>query len=337
MAKVATPKTTSRHAPKTSIGLSLLIAALLVIVGTISFLYADGLTTLYQYWAALATPHVQLEITPQATNIAADSPDPIFIDIQLKNTEGQLLDGSNIKLTTVSGQATIDPATMSPADVSQRFWLQAPDQPQTIILAFSYKYLIKNLIIEVFDPAPPAKATITAPLTDTLLTTATPIVSGDAPDNTQIEIYADDLLNTTTEVKDNHFSVNTIALRSGKHKIFAVVVNQYGIRSPASASVTIDIRTPNPEIDLTNLRINPNPVKVSESFQIFVPISSHTQAVQLMIDGRPYPLFDTNNSGVFSGVIPSPHYPGIYRLSLVVTTAGGENILTEKVASLQVN
>jgi len=324
--------------PQTSLGWSLLIALLLVIVGTISFIYADGLTILYRSWLSLTTPHIQLEIKPESTIIPADGNTQIYIDIQLKNPKDQLLDGTDIIVAILSGQADITKAEKPPADVSKRIFLRAPNQPQVITLSFTYKHLIKNLAIDVFDPNPPAPPTITAPTNGTNFTTATPTITGAAANDNKIEIYADGVLNTTTGITNGSWSASLqTPLKSGKHKIFVVTINKYNVRSIASPTITIDVQTPNPEIDLLNLRIKPNPTKAGTTFQIFVPISSNTKAVQLLMDNNQYPLQDTNSSSIFSGVIPAPKNPGLYRLSLIITTDSGENILAEKVASIQVN
>lgn len=338
MPKSITTKTQPPRLPKIKVGWSGLAAILLVILGTISFIYADGLTVLYHTWFNLTTPHLQLEIKPQSTIIPADSSAQIYIDLQLTNKKGQLLDGAEINVATTSGQADITKADPPPANVSKRIFLRAPNQPQVVTLLFTYKYLTEKLAIDVYDPTPPLAPVIKAPAPGTVFTTATPMIVGEAPDNQKVEIYADGILNTTTEVKDGGFSTNLqTALQRGKHKIAAATINKYNVRSRFTPTITIDIQTPDPEIDLTNMRIKPNPVKSDSTFQIFVPISSNTQAVQLIIDGLQYPLQDSNKSSVFSGVIPAPKNPGFYRLSLMITTDSGENILAEKVASIQVN
>ena len=324
--------------PKPSLGLSLIIALLLVVVGTISFVYADGVTVLYRTWLSLVTPHIQFEIKPEKTIIPAGSNQQIYIDIQLKNSKGQLLDGSHIIVAILSGQAELTPSEKTPADVSKRLILQAPAQPQTISLSFTYKHLSKTLVIDAYDATPPAAPTIKTPADGTNFTTATPNISGSAPADQAVEIYADGILNTTTETKDGVYTVNLQkALKRGAHRLYAVTLNKYSIRSIASPAITINIQTPDPEIDLTNLRLRPNPVGAGTTFQIFVPISSNTKAVQLVLDTSQYPLQDSSKSSVFSGVIPAPKNPGVYRLSLLITTEDGENILAEKVASLQVN
>lgn len=325
--------------PKHRLGFSLVAAVLLVIVGTISFVYADGLIILYRSWVALTTPRLQFEIQPEKTTLPADGTTQIYIDARLKNSQGQLLDGSDITVTIISGQTDITKVDPPPADVSRRILLRAPDQPQIITLSFVYKHLVKNLAIDIFDPTPPTAPVIKAPANGTSFTTATPVFAGEAPINTKVAIYADANFNTALEVTAaGTFSGPLQApLQRGKHRIHAVTINKYNIQSGVSPSLVIDVQTPDPEIDLTNLRIKPNPVPAGEAFQIFIPISSNTKAVQLVLDNQLYPLRDTNQSSVFSGVIPAPKNPGIYRLSLIITTDSGENILAEKLASIHVN
>lgn len=320
------------------ISLSWLMIVLIVAVGIISFIYADGLTVLYRTWHSLILPNTQLEVKSQIAFVPAGSPTPIYIDAWLKNKQNRLLTNTDIIFTILSGQANITEDDSPPTNTSKRWWLRAPNQPQLITLAFRYKHLEQPLVIEVFDPTPPVAPIIKAPVTNTSFTTATPIIAGETADNNSTEIYIDGVLNSTLKATDNKFSgpLET-ALKRGKHKLTAATINKYGIRSAFTATITIDIQTPDPEIDLVNLLIKPNPVKAGNTFQIFVPISSNTRAVQLVLDGANYPLQDSNNSSIYSGIIPAPRNPGFYRLSLMITTASGENILAEKVASIQVN
>lgn len=336
MSKPIEPKATS-HRPK-RIHLPWLIVCLIIVIGIISFIYADGLTMLYRTWYNFTSSGIQLEVKPQTTIISANSSSPIYIDLQLRNKQKQILDGSNIVVSVLSGQADITKADPPPTDVSKRLWLRAPAQPQLVNLAFTYKHLRKTLAIEIYDPAPPAAPIIKAPVTGTNFTTATPIIAGEAADNNSVEIYADGVLNSTFKTDDNKFSGPLqIALKRGKHKIAATAINKYGVRSIFTTAIAVEIQTPDPEIDLANLLIKPNPAKAGSTFQIFVPISSNIRVVQLMLDGATYPLQDTNNSSIFSGVIPTPRNIGLYRLSLMITTLSGETILAEKVASIQVN
>jgi len=327
------------HRPPLKIGFTLLIGVLLATVGIISFVYADGLSILYRSWMGIITPRIQFDIQPENNIIPANGITQIYIDVRLKNTQDQLLDGTDIVVTALSGQADITKPTATPADVSKRILLRAPSQPQLIALAFTYKHLTKNIAIEAFDPTPPTTPTVTVPTNNAIFNTATPIISGQAPVGTKVEIYVDAGLNSTLEIdKSGGFSGSLQqAIKRGKHKITATAINKYGIRSSVSPTINIDIQTPEPEIDLSNLRIKPNPVKAGDTFRFFIPVSSDTKTVDLLLDNARYPLQDTNQSSVFSGIIPAPKNPGLYRLSLIITTETGESILAEKVASIQVN
>jgi hypothetical protein len=330
-------KPSHKLAPR--IGLNLLVVILLATIGIISFVYADGLSIIYRSWMSLVIPRIQFNITPENSIIPANGLAQIYIDIQLKNNQDQLLDGTEITAAIISGQTELTVATITPTNISKRVLLRAPNQPQLITLAFSYKHLTKNIAIEAFDPTPPSLPTLTAPTNNAIFNTATPLISGQAPVSTQVEIYIDTGLNSTLEVdKTGNFSHPLEqAIRRGRHTLTAATINKYGIRSAISSAINIDIQTPDPEIDLSNLRITPNPVKAGETFRIFIPVSADTKAVSLELDKVQYPLQDANKSSVFSGVIPAPKNPGLYRLSLLVTTEAGESILEEKVASIQVN
>ena len=191
MARAIKASSHIRPALKIRLGASLVIAFLLIVVGTISFIYADGLTMIYQSWSVLTTPKVSFEIQPEKTMIPADGTAQIYIDARLKNSKGQLLDGADIIVTLLSGQTVINPADSAPADVSKRILLRAPTQPQVITLSFVYKHLTENLVIDAFDPALPAIPLIKTPANEASFTTATPVFSGEAPLGTQVEIYVD--------------------------------------------------------------------------------------------------------------------------------------------------
>ena len=338
MPKSITPK--PKTCPPRRLTLPWLMLCLIITIGVISFIYADGFTVLYRTWYSFTLPNIQLEVNPQSTIIATNSPIPIYIDLRLKNKQGQflLLDDNDIITTILSGQADITEADKASADASKRLWLRAPSQPQLIALTFNYKHLEEHLTIEAYDPTPPVVPIIKAPVTGTNFTTATPTISGETVDNNPVEIYVDGILNSTIRSENNKFSGPlATALKRGKHKLTAAAVNKYGIRSMFTTAITIDIQTPDPEIDLVNLLIKPNPVKAGNTFQIFVPISSNTRSVQLVFDGTNYPLQDSNNSSVYSGIVHAPRNTGLYRLSIKITTTSAENILAEKVASIQVN
>jgi len=325
-------------ANRAHIKISWTAAFLLVVIGIISFVYADGFTILYRSGLSLITPHIQFEIKPQSTIIPANSSIQIYIDAQIKNSQDQLLEGFGIAVTILSGQAQLSISDTLPTDISQRWWLTSPSHPQVVTLSFTYKHLIKTLVIDVYDPTPPTVPTIKAPINDAIFSTATPIISGEAPTDTRVEIYIDGMLNSATDVKDGNFSISLqTALKRGKHILYATSLNKYQVRSNRSDTLTIDIQTPDPEIDLLNLRISPKIVKAGQSFRIFVPISSDINNVELILETGIYTLQDIDNSSVFSGEIPAPSNPGLYSLSLVITSNSEEKILVEKVASIQVN
>ena len=320
-------------------GFSLLITILIVVVGVISFIYTDGVALVYRSWMSLVTPDIQFNILPENIIIPANGTNQIYIDVQLKDSHDQLLSGDEINVISLNGQIDITPASVPPADISKRFLLRAPGQPQLINLSFSYRHLAKVIAIEAFDPTPPLPPVITSPATAAILNTANPTVAGEAPIGTKTEIYVDAILNSTLTVDSSGKFSGSLdqAIKNGKHKLTSITINKYGIRSLASPVINIEVTTPDPEIDLANLRIKPNPVKALSSFQIFIPASANTQAVSLLLDNMAYPLQDADKSSIFSGVIPAPKNSGTYHLSLLITAQTGDSILVEKVASIQVN
>jgi len=318
---------------------SLLAIVLFLLIGAISFIYADGPTMIYQTWSNLTNPHVIFTIKPEKVYLAADGVSQLYIDIQIKDRDDQLIDGEEVVVAILKGEASITNSNNPPSDISKRIFVQASSTPQIISLSFRYRQLVKTLNIEAFDPTPPPMPTIKAPIENTILATATPIVSGEASPNTKVEIYIDGVLNTTVTMGDSDQFASTLdlAVKKGIHKLSAATINKYGVRSDQTISVPIEIRTPDPEIDLLNLRIKPNPVTTNKSFQFFVPVSSGTKEVTLLLEDRSYTLSDTNGSSVFSGNIPAPHMAGVYPISLTITTETDDKVIVEKVASITVN
>lgn len=318
---------------------NLVVILLFVLIGVISFIYTDGLTILYQTWGNLTSPRVNFIIKPEKVYLPADGSSQLYIDIQLKNQHDQLIAGDEIIVSVLQGETNLTNSTNPPIDISKRVLVQAPYQPQIITLSFRYKQLTKALNLEAFDPTPPTAPIIKAPIKNTTFTTATPTVSGEATPNTKVEIYIDGVLNTTISIGDTNQFANTLetAIKKGTHKLSAATINKYGVRSKLTSVINIEINTPDPEIDLLNLRIKPNPVVANKSFQFFVPVSSGTKEVTLILEDHSYALSDTNNSSVFSGNIPAPHKAGLYPISLAITTETGDRIIAEKVASITVN
>lgn len=317
---------------------SILIVILFLFIGAISFVYADGLNMLYQTWHNLTAPKVTFMVKPEKLYLAADGDSQLYIDIQIKDQDKQLIDGDEIIVSILDGEASITNSDNPPTEMSKRILVRSAEKPQMIVLSVRYKQLIKTVKLEAFDTTPPDMPIITAPIENTVFTTSTPIISGEAPTNTWVDIYIDETANTTIAIKDSHQFSEKIqtAIKKGSHMLSATTVNKYGVRSKVTVGIPIEIRTPDPEIDLLNLRIKPNPIIANESFQFFIPVSSGTKEVILVLDGNNYPLLDTNGSSIFSGNIPAPHTPGLYSISLEITTETDDRVIVEKAASIVV-
>ena len=314
------------------------LALLLIIVGTISFLHADGWQVLKNSWLGVIIPSFTLEIIPETTFIPADGSTQIYVDTVAKNKNGQILDGEDIRVNITQGEIDIINALQIPTGVSKRIVIQAPLQPQTVVLTFNFKNIHKTLNLEVFDLSPPTVPILKIPVDKTVFSTATPTFSGESSPQTKVEIYIDDRFNTLAEV-DNMGLFNTSlqqAINRGMHKVTIVAINKYNVRSNISPPIHIEIQTLDPEIDVDNIRIKPNPAKTNEALYIFIPVSSNTQSVVIMLDNKEYPLKDTYGSSIFSGTLLSPSTPGLYRISVIITTEGGDSILAENIYSIQV-
>lgn len=325
-----------KYVPRLTLAFSL--AFLLITVGIISFFYSDGLQTAKNSWLRLITPSLSLELVPESTIIPADGSSQIYVDIIVKNKKGQLIVGSEITTTIIQGEVDIINTPNTPTDISKRILVRSPYQPQTIILAFNFKGIDQRLTLEAFDPTPPATPTLKAPTDGIILSTATPIISGEAPIGVEIEIYVDDIFNTIAKTdKTGIFNTSLKqALSRGQHKIVIITLNQYDIRSAASNPIYIDIQTPDPEIDLANIRLQPNPVIAGEVFYIFIPTSANTKLVTILLENTDHQLKDRYNSSIFSGALRAPQIPGLYRLSAIIINDDNNSILASNIISLRV-
>lgn len=314
------------------------LVLLLITVGTISFFHADGWKVLRSSWLGVIIPSFTLEIIPETTFIPADGSTQIYIDTIAKNKNGQLLDGEGISVSIIQGEIDITNAIQAPTGASKRIIIQAPLQPQIVALTFSFKNIHETLNLEVFDLTLPTIPILKIPIDKTIFSTATPIFSGEANPQTKVELYIDDRFNTLAEV-DNTGLFNTQlqqAISRGIHKVTTVAINKYNVRSNISTPIYIEIQTLDPEIDVDNIRIKPNPAKVNEALYIFIPASANTQSVIIVLDSKEYSLKDTYGSSIFSGTLLAPSTPGLYRISVIITTEGGDSILAENIYSIQV-
>lgn len=312
--------------------------SLLIIVGSISFVYADGLKVMTNLWFGLILPDLRLEITIDSSNIPADGKTLSSIDAIAKNNKGQLLDGTDILVAVRSGNVDVSRSAEIPTGISQRFVLRSPELPQTIVLSFSFKHLEKTLELTAFDPTPPVVPIIKSPLDGNTFSTGTPTISAEVAIGSQVEIYIDDKFNSLLDANAKGIVESPLkeVMAKGIHKLTAIAVNQYGVKSQSSPIIYINIQTPDPEIDFTNIRIKPNPAKVGEAVYIFIPVSTDTKSVTVMLDGTPYPLKDPHNSSIFSGAVRAPSKAGLYRISTIIVSQGGDSILANNIASLRV-
>ena len=314
------------------------LAILLIVVGTISFFYSNGLKTLQSNWLNIFKPAFSLELICDNTFIPIDGNNQKYIDAIIKNKKGQLLDGQETTATIVKGAIDIAIDPHPPAGVSKRFIASRPLQSGYIILNFNFKGTNQTLTLEAFDPTPPVTPAISAPKTDAIFSTATPIISGQASIGSKVEIYIDDEFNTITETdKSGLFNIALEqAISRGKHKLYIKSLNKYGIHSYPSSPIYINISTPDPKIDLGNIRLRPDLVEAGEVFYIFIPTSADTTAVTIILENINWLLKDKNQSSIFSGAIRAPQTPGLYRLSAIITNSGNDNTLAENIISLTV-
>lgn len=314
------------------------IALLVITVGIISFIYSDGFISLQNNWINLVTPSFSLEIEYNTSFIPADGHSQLPINIIAKNKKDQLISGEDIKITIIEGEINWHVSNTPPIDVSKQIIITSSAKPQNIILSFSLNGKNKLFNLEIFDPALPPSPVLSGPKEGTVFSTAKPIISGQNPVGTEVEIYVDTILNTTADTDESGlFSLSLeTPISNGQHTIYIRAVNKYGVRSTQSNSVHINIKTPDPEIDLNNIRLKPNPVASNEVFYIFIPTSAGTQKVSVILEDTQWPLADKYGSSIFSGIIKSPKNPGLYRLSAIITNGGGDSILANNIISIVV-
>jgi len=318
--------------------LALGLVALILAVGVISFVQAGGKSAIGKSWLGWFLPSFSLVVEPEAPYLPANGSSQLAIDITVKDKHQKLMDGAEVGVTIERGQGDLTTATDAPSAVSKRVWLRAPSQSQSIVVAVSFHGIRQVTTVEAFDPQPPATPALKAPTDGAVISTATPTLSGQAPIGTQVEVYVDDQQNTVLPVdgSGNFAGPLTNAIKRGRHALKIRATNKYGISSATTNPITVEIRTPDPEIDIANLRIKPNPAQAGEAFYIFVPVSSNTQSVKLILENTSHDLSDRNKSSIYSAALRAPTAPGLYPLSLIVTNQGGDSVLAENIASLKV-
>lgn len=314
------------------------LVALVLLIGIISFIQAGGSQVIAKSWLGWFLPSFSLGIKADPPYLPADGNSTATIDITAQDKHGQLIDGSDIEVKIAQGVGDLTNSTDMPTNLSKRLILRAPTQPQVVTVEADFRGIKKIVTIEIFDPTPPATPALRAPADKAVITTATPTLSGQGPVGTQIEVYVDDQQNTVLKVDDSGNFTGPLeqAIKRGQRSLKLIAINKYGIRSAASTQIIIEVRTPDPEIDISNLRLKPNPAKANEVFYIFVPVSSNTKEVKLIMENTSYPLSDRNKSSIYSAALRAPSLPGLYPLSLIVTTQGGDSVLAENITSLKV-
>jgi len=312
------------------------IALLVIIIGIISFIYSDGFVTLKNNWINFITPSFSLDIEYDTSFIPADGQSQLPVNIVAKNKKDQLIDGEEIKINVIEGEIAWHVSNNPPADISKQIIITSSTKPTKATINFSLNGKNKIFNLEIFDTTPPPAPILSAPKENNKFSTAIPIVSGQTPVGTKVEIYVDTDLNTISDTDESGlFSLPLEKpIGNGSHAIYVVAVNKYNIRSNPSNSVNINIETPDPEIDLTNIRIKPNPIKSNEVFYIFIPTSADTQKVSIILEDTKWQLEDKHDSSIFSGTIKSPKKPGLYRLSTIITNASGDSILVNNITSI---
>jgi len=314
------------------------IALLVIVIGIISFIYSNGFVTLRNSWINLITPSFSLEIEYDTSFMPADGHSQLPVNIIAKNKKDQLISGEEITITIIEGKIDWHVSNNPPIDVSKQIIITSSEKAGKVIINFSLNGKNKLFNLEIFDPTLPPSPILSGPKENTTFSTSNPIISGQNPVGTTVEIYIDTIFNTASDTDESGlFSLPLEKpISNGQHTIYAIAINKYGIRSKPSNSVHINIKTPDPEIDINNIRIKPNPVASNEVFYIFIPTSADTQKVSVLLEDTQWPLADKYNSSIFSGIIKSPKNPGLYRLSVIITNRGGDSILANNIASIVV-
>jgi len=318
--------------------LAFVLACLLILTGAVSFIYSDGFGFVKTTLVNLIKPSFSLDLDYDNNYLPADGSLSTTINVVAKNKKDQLITGENIGLNIVKGSVDISITPTPPANVSKQVIVTATGTPGQAILNFSIQNTSKEIVLDIFDPAPPAQPVLLSPENDATFPTSTPIFSGQSPVGTSVEIYIDDQLNTITPTDESGlFSLPLDkSINSGLHKITTRSFNKYEIYSSYTSPIYISIQTSDPEIDIENIRIKPNPASKNDVFYMFIPVSADATEVKVLLEDHEWKLEDKNQSSIFSGAIRAPSTPGLYRLSVIVTNRGGDSILAENITSLTV-
>jgi len=218
------------------------------------------------------------------------------------------------------------------------YTFQAGTKPGRAKLEIKAGLLKKTLSLALFDPTPPSPPTIEAPQNESVLGNTRPSVAGSAQAHSTITLFIDAFENGRAETDDKGlFSVTPeTPLKNGPHLIRLVAENRYGIKSLPSESIKITIDTQALEVDLDNLRLEPNPVSRGEMVNLFVPASLETSELFVILSNTQYELKNRYQSSVFSGRIIAPKTPGNYPLTLLAYDKAKNTTFFSNVATLNV-
>lgn len=297
------------------------IVGLIIIIGSTIAVAQTGISLqsvrdyVSQFAAHLGGSNLYVQL--ERTQLPADGESQGKIWVTPINTNSPLT--ANI----IRGEGVIKLSESEDDDII--FIYTAGSNPDEVKIMFVAGVLKETVSITLIHSETPSTPIITNPPDNTQINNSRPEVIGTGAKNTKIIITDNGETNTITRT-DKHGRFQTHLdnpLYNGQHTLSAIAVNELGVRSPASALITITIKTNPARIDRKNIRTAPTNIIAGGSYGVFVPTSLNAKKVKVEIHGEIYELFDFNETSIFTGTLPAPLEPGVYVGNIIVTDVSG--------------
>ncbi len=276
----------------------------------------------------------ELSATLEKNQLPADGRATTVLIASLLNQNGE--EKPAIKVEVLEGELSVTPAESG--ELFQNFLLQAGQKPGVVKLKVQAGFLEKTLSLTLFDPNPPSVPRVDFPVAGSTLANSKPEIKGKASPGTRITLFTDAFENgvgESNEQGDFTITPNT-PLKNGPHLLRVVAENQYGLKSLPSEPIKITIDAKALSLDLTNLRLSPNPVKGGEVVSVFVPASTEVSQVFLLLANERHELKNRYGSSIFSGRIIAPNAPGSYSINLMAQDQNDNTTNFNNAATLKV-
>jgi hypothetical protein len=161
------------------------------------------------------------------------------------------------------------------------------------------------------------------------------VVSGTATPGTSLVVYDNNAeIGTATADTSGNFMFTTGLLDDGTHEIYVAIVNDAGVITASSTTVSIMVDTTAPKID--KVEMSPM-VSVSAGADVEVKVFTESGLAQstLEVDGKVYEMEDSE-AGYYSSTVKAPMMQGSFPLKITLVDILGNNFVVSDEAVLTV-